>query len=94
VRAQFHELGLELRPSFAVRDLSVLFAMVQEGLGVSVLPAMAVPADLPRVGVRALMPSGERSVGLAVRDDGTPLPAASAFVRCAVDWARETGYLA
>jgi DNA-binding transcriptional LysR family regulator len=94
VRAQFHDLGLELEPSFAVRDLSVLFAMVQEGLGVSVLPAMAVPADLPRVAVRMLRPSGERSVGLAVRDDGTPLPAASAFVGCAVDWARETGYLA
>jgi DNA-binding transcriptional LysR family regulator len=87
VAEQFRQAGVTMRPQFVLQDLSVLFAMVQEGLGVTILPAMAIPPETPGLCVRSVEPAATRAVGLAVRPRQSLLPAARAFRDCAREWA-------
>ncbi len=89
VAEQFRQAGVRMQPQFVLQDLSVLFAMVQEGLGVTILPGMAIPAETPGLCVRPVKPAATRAVGLAVRPRQSLLPAARAFLDCAHAWAVE-----
>lgn len=64
--------GLPLRPARRVRDLATLLAMVAEGLGVTVVPALALPGS-HGLAVVALTPAAHRVLHLV---PGPNLPAA------------------
>ncbi|WP_198299796.1 LysR family transcriptional regulator [Tumebacillus avium] len=80
VREWFASRGLTPNVQFEVRDTSTILAMVQEGLGVTVLPEMGIPASLPNVAALPLSPEVTRTLGLAVRCLQTVSPAAAEFV--------------
>ncbi|MEV3927601.1 LysR family transcriptional regulator [Actinomadura coerulea] len=70
-----------LKCHYRVRDTNSILAMVAEGLGVSIVPELALPAH--RAGVHAvpLDPAAERTIFLAWPTD--PLPTAIAFAELA-----------
>lgn len=74
--------GLQFRPRFEVDHLATIGAMVEAGLGVAALPALAAEV----IGHRALRqrplvePVVRRSIGLVRRRGGEPSPAAQAMV--------------
>lgn len=70
----FTAAGLALRVAFEVHEVSTILAMVAEGLGVSVVPALSAVAVPPRVALRPLRPAVERRLALAVPslDDAPP----------------------
>ncbi|MCC5575764.1 LysR family transcriptional regulator [Microtetraspora sp. AC03309] len=74
--------GASLTCHYRVRDTNSILAMVAEGLGVSIVPELSLPAH--RAGVHAipLDPAAERTVLLVLPAD--PLPAAAAFAELAV----------
>ncbi|MEC3919169.1 LysR family transcriptional regulator [Nocardia sp. CDC160] len=74
--------GVSLKCHYRVRDINSILAMVAEGLGVSIVPELSLPAH--RVGVHAipLDPVAERTIQLAWPAD--PLPTATAFAELAV----------
>ncbi|GAA0939959.1 LysR family transcriptional regulator [Nonomuraea longicatena] len=82
ITALAHAAGASLRCHYRVRETASILAMVAEGLGVSVVPELSLPAH--RTGVRALAldPPAERTVLLALPPD--PLPAAAAFADVAL----------
>jgi DNA-binding transcriptional LysR family regulator len=75
------EAGASLKCHYRVRDINSILAMVAEGLGVSIIPELSLPAR--RTGVHAipLDPPAERTILLALPAD--PLPTATAFAELA-----------
>lgn len=69
------------RPRYEVSSVSGLRSLVEEGLGVAVMPALpALPMSRADLAFRPLAPAVHRTVHLAVRPGRSPTPAASAVV--------------
>ncbi|MEV4396428.1 LysR family transcriptional regulator [Nonomuraea sp. NPDC049607] len=74
--------GASLKCHYRVRDTSSILAMVAEGLGVSIVPELALPAHRPGVHAIPLDPAAERTILLAL--PASPLPTATAFAELAL----------
>lgn len=68
-----------LAPASRVTDMATLLAMVHEGLGVSIVPALSLGAGHDGITTLPLRPRAPRSLLLAARDTDLS-PAASAFL--------------
>ena len=83
ILAAFRSAGRAPDVRFEVRETGTILAMVGEGLGVSVVPELALPEasrDLRRVRALPLDPPVRRRLALAVRSLESASPAAAAFV--------------
>ncbi|TCP52349.1 DNA-binding transcriptional LysR family regulator [Tumebacillus sp. BK434] len=89
VRTLFAARGLTLNVQFEVRDPATILAMVQEGLGITVLPELCIPASLPDVTALPLAPEATRTLGLAVRCLQTVSPAAAGLINLAQAYVRQ-----
>lgn len=72
--------GVTPRIDHEVSEASSILAMVGEGLGVSVMPALAATTAPPTVVMRPLRPRAERRLSLAVASRHAPSPAVSALL--------------
>jgi DNA-binding transcriptional LysR family regulator len=79
----FARIGETLRPAFEASYMSTAMAMVEAGLGVTVLPSMALSSlRVPGIQVRPLVaPVMTREVGIITKKNRAPSPAAQAFLR-------------
>ncbi len=83
IYAAFRSAGLVPDTRFEVREMGTILAMIGEGLGVSVVPELALPetaGDLSRIRTLPLDPPVRRRLALAVRSLESASPAAAAFV--------------
>jgi DNA-binding transcriptional LysR family regulator len=80
VLSAFAGAGLRPRIAFEALETATVAAMAAQGLGVSLMPTLAVPEHTPAV-VRPLVPRMPRAVALAHR--GAPPPALAAFLSAA-----------
>jgi DNA-binding transcriptional LysR family regulator len=80
IREVFAAERLVPNVQFEVRDTATILAMVQEGIGVTLLPELAIPTSLPNVKTSDLIPFAKRSVGLGVRCLQTVPPAGAEFI--------------
>lgn len=86
VRSALRLAGVEPKVGYRMRDLNALLALVAEGLGVTVLPDLALPRPAARgISVVPLVPTVTRRVALAVPQRA----GRSAAVRLFVGMARE-----
>lgn len=65
---------------FEVKDMGTILNMVKEGLGISIVPELALPDTLKGIEVRDLDPPFWRHLGLRRRLDGEGTPAVRAFI--------------
>lgn len=74
--------GIRPHRTIAVSQLAVVHGMLEAGVGVSILPRLALPIDgHPSIDARPLIaPAMARSVGIVQRRDRSLSPAAKAFV--------------
>ncbi|MDA0566955.1 LysR family transcriptional regulator [Streptomonospora sp. S1-112] len=72
--------GVELDIAYEAGSPAAILEMVAAGLGVSIVPALGLPADLGPVVTRPLTPRTTRSLGLAVPSTKECAPAARAFL--------------
>lgn len=88
VRAMLRRAGVTVRIGLRVRDTGALLAMVRAGLGVSILPALALPA-LPSSAAftRRLLPASSRRL-LLLRRSVLLTPAAEAMRQAFLHTAR------
>ena len=79
-----------VRPRVRYRFSQVIsiLGIVQQGLGVSIAPRLALPEQYPGVVYRPLEPRAPRRVALAMRDVAELSPVARVFVELADRWAR------
>ncbi|MFI6788835.1 LysR family transcriptional regulator [Nonomuraea sp. NPDC050383] len=73
--------GASLKCHYRVRDTNSILAMVAEGLGLSIVPELSLPAHHAGVHAIPLEPAAERIILLALPAD--PLPTATAFAELA-----------
>jgi DNA-binding transcriptional LysR family regulator len=95
ISAAFRSAGFAPDTRFEVKDVGTILAMVGEGLGVTVVPELALPQDpetLRGVCALPLDPPVRRRLALAVRSLATASPAALAFIEQARQ--RAQGYAA
>lgn len=85
VERGFAAIDREVRPAFEVAQVATAVALVEAGLGVAVLPAIARKiADGRRVAIRALtQPTVAREISLIWAESRAPTPAAAAFAELA-----------
>lgn len=81
ISSEFQKKGLEPQTAYEVADNATILAMVEAGVGVSVIPALTLPASLPQVTVMELSPPVTRHIGLAVPTLANASPALLAFMR-------------
>ncbi|MCI1695571.1 LysR family transcriptional regulator [Aneurinibacillus aneurinilyticus] len=68
------------RIQFEVRETGTILTMVQQGLGITILPAMAIPSAVPHTSILHLNPPIYRQLGLAVRSLKTSALCVLAFI--------------
>jgi DNA-binding transcriptional LysR family regulator len=81
IRTIFERVGLTPRVAFEASDTEAILAMVQEGLGVTVVPQLSLSATSLHASVLPLDPPIYRRLGLAVRSHASLSPAMKAFLR-------------
>ena len=85
INRMFQQSKVTPKIQYEVIDLRTIFAMVQQGIGVTIVPEMALPADLAGLQVLTLQPELRRQLALAVPSlDKTP--AVREFLNLAQAW--------
>jgi DNA-binding transcriptional LysR family regulator len=85
ITAAARAAGVRLRVAFEAREMSAVLEMVSSGLGVSVLPALGLPAGFDAVLTRPLHPPLTRSLAVALGAKAAASPTALAFLAHAAD---------
>jgi DNA-binding transcriptional LysR family regulator len=80
LRSVFKEHGIFPNIQFKVRDIATIIAMIQEGVGNTILPEMAIPTALPNVGASYLNPQVYQNLGLEIRSTDYISPVLTAFI--------------
>ena len=82
--------GITPNIRFTTRDDYAVIAMVEQGLGISIVPELLVRGRGQRVELLPLEPRATRTIALAL-PKGSAAPAVEAFAEVAVAWLRENG---
>ena len=82
--------GITPNIRFTTKDDYAVIAMVEQGLGISIVPELVVRGRGQRVELRPLEPRSTRTIALAL-PQGNASPAVEAFAEAAVAWLKENG---
>ena len=80
--------GVRPNINFTTKDDYAILAMVEQGLGISIVPQLLLRGRTQNLVVRPLEPQATRTIALAI-PDGPALPVVDAFVKTAVSWLQE-----
>lgn len=78
--------GVKPNIRFETKDDYAIIAMVRQGLGVSIMPALLLRGNTQNVDIRPIDPPVSRTIALAMV---SPSPAATAFAAFAEQWVRQ-----
>jgi DNA-binding transcriptional LysR family regulator len=94
IKALFGKAQVVPQIQLEVREIAAILAMVQEGMGITIIPEMALPTQLP-TGIKTLhlRPTTWRHLGLAVPSRETISPATKMFLQQAEQWGLSQGFL-
>ena len=79
--------GVHPNIKFTTKDDYAILAMVEQGLGISIVPKLLIRGRGQNPAVRPLLPRASRTIALAM-PEGEALPVVSAFADTAVSWLR------
>ena len=88
--AMFQKAKITPKIQFEVIDLGTIFAMVREGMGVTIVPEMALPSDCSGLHVISLKPNQFRHLAFAVPSLETAPPAVTSFLNEIKDWTQSS----
>ena len=80
IRGLFTAAGRTPNVTLEVRDLAALVAMIREGLGVSMMPELAIPAGAKGIATARLKPRARRTLALLLPEGVPTSPLINAFV--------------
>lgn len=80
IKKLLRDNGLQSNVTFEVRDASTILAMVQEWVGVTILPQLYIPEVLPKVISIPLHPKITRELVIAIRNSQCVSPMAAEFI--------------
>ncbi|MEH7157898.1 LysR family transcriptional regulator [Neobacillus drentensis] len=88
IRSIFKEQGFSPNVQFEVSDIATIIAMVQEGVGNTILPELSIPSALSRVTVSYLSPQVYQNLGLEIRSTEFMNPALYALIHEAQEFTK------
>ncbi len=77
--------GVRPNIKFTTKDDYAILAMVEQGLGISIVPQLLLRGRSQNLVVRPLEPQASRTIALAI-PEGASLPVVEAFIQTAVAW--------
>ena len=80
--------GVRPNIKFTTKDDYAILAMVEQGLGISIVPQLLLRGRTQNLVVRPLEPQASRTIALAI-PEGPALPVVDAFVKTTVSWLQE-----
>lgn len=80
--------GVHPNIKFTTKDDYAILAMVEQGLGISIVPQLLIRGRGQNLAVRPLVPQASRTIALAI-PEGEALPVVNAFAQTAVEWLKE-----
>jgi DNA-binding transcriptional LysR family regulator len=86
LKERFHSFGVKPAIQFEVEDNQTIISMVQQGLGLTVVPQLTLPNWLTQVATVELVPETYRQIGLAVKTIKNSTPAVTEFIRAAQEF--------
>lgn len=87
IREVFARFGAEPSVRYEAREVPTILGMVEEGLGISIIPELALPNVTERLRPVPLDPPVRRSLGVVTSSPENLSPAVEAFLREAEGWA-------
>lgn len=80
-----------VRPNirYTTKDDYAIIAMVEQGLGISIMPELLLTGRSDSVKVMELIPSASRTIALCMPDGDGAGPATQRFAEYVVDWVRD-----
>jgi DNA-binding transcriptional LysR family regulator len=88
-RAGFEPSSARPLIRYQASDSATIFAMVREGLGITLVPRMMLPKKLESAVALPLDPPQHLQIGLAVKSQKMASPAATLFIQMALNWMQE-----
>ena len=77
--------GIRPNIKYTTKDDYAILAMVEQGLGISIVPQLLIRGRAQNLAVRPLLPKASRTIALAL-PEGEALPVVNAFAETAVSW--------
>lgn len=74
---------------FTTKDDYAVIAMVEQNMGVSIVPRLLIKGRENNLEVRSLSPRASRTIALASKARGESSPVIDAFIKVAVKWCKE-----
>ena len=74
---------------FTSKDDYAIIAMVEQGLGISIMPELLLQDHMNNVAVLELVPKASRLIGLAIPNASRTSPATRSFADCVVEWIKQ-----
>ncbi len=93
IRQLLHQQDLRLQIKYEIMEERTIFAMVQMGLGISILPEMILVNVPENIRVIDLNPPDHRIIGVATISFKMIPPAAKKFISCMNAWLKEANHL-
>ncbi len=91
--ALFREAKVALCIQFEIREIPTILALIEEGIGISIVPEMALPSPRSGLVLLHLRPIVRRQLAFATLSLKTASPAAIMFLQQAQQWAQAQGLL-
>lgn len=93
IRRFLDENNVTLSIKYELMEEQVILAMVQKGLGISILPELILVKIPDNIHIADLEKTDYRTLGIAVLSLKNTSPAAKKFIDCVLSWLREHGGL-
>lgn len=82
--------GVKPNIKYSTKDDYAIIAMVEQGLGISIMPELLLKGRHDNIKVLELVPPAKRTIGLAIPDASRDSPATKRFAEYVLKWLRET----
>lgn len=79
------DAGVRPNIKYTTKDDYAILAMVEQGLGISIVPRLLIRGRTQNLEVRPLEPMASRTIALAI-PEGEAMPVVDAFARTAAEW--------
>jgi DNA-binding transcriptional LysR family regulator len=84
LKQMFKENDVHPNIKFEIEDTHTILSLVDKGLGISIVPEMAIVDSTPsQVRVIRLLPHSPRTIGILIKSQNTASPASAAFIKVA-----------
>lgn len=88
-RKAMEAAGIQPNIKYSTKDDYAMIAMVEQGLGISIIPELLLKGRNDRIIVKELVPSTKRTIGIAIPEVSRTSPVTERFREYVVDWVKE-----